>query len=150
MPASGRTGFSLIELIIVALLLGILAGLAAPSLDEQVRRMRMRATLDELTSDIYRARAHAARTGVRIRIEFKPARGCADAYVLRAAEGGQLIDSVPRPGQGGTCLTANVTQAMLIDSRGMLVGSPRTIRARAGRHADSMTVSIAGRVYRWY
>jgi hypothetical protein len=44
----------------------------------------------------------------------------------------------------------NVAQAMVIDSRGMLVGSPRMIHGRAGSQADSVSVSMAGRVYRWY
>jgi hypothetical protein len=38
---------------------------------------------------------------------------------------------------------------MRIDARGILTGSPRTVRAAAGGVADSVVISIVGRVLRW-
>jgi hypothetical protein len=63
---------------------------------------------------------------------------------------GMVVDSVGVRGAGGVCLSSNVARAMVIDSRGMLVGSPRMIYGRAGEQVDSVSVSMAGRMYRWY
>ena len=54
------------------------------------------------------------------------------------------------PAHRSVCLRANVAQPLVIDSRGMLVGSPRMIYGQAGGQTDSVSVSIAGRIYRWY
>lgn len=144
-----RGGHSLVELLAALTLVAIIASLAAPALAGEVERIRVRAALDGLTADIYRARVIAALRGTRLNLAFLPDRGCAAAYVVRRRDDGATLDSVPLAQRGSPCLTSNVRGAMSIDSRGMLVGSPRTIRARLGSHADSITVSIAGRVYRW-
>jgi type IV fimbrial biogenesis protein FimT len=145
-----RAGFSLIELLSVLTVVGILASLAAPSMTAQVERTRMRSSLDLLAAHLSRARVLAVRAGVRLEVHFRPNHGCASAYVVSRAHDGMTLDSVALPDAGRVCLSSNVRQKMVIDSRGMLVGSPRMIYARAGARADSISVSIAGRVYRWY
>lgn len=148
MRTRSHGGHSLIELLAALATVAVLASLAAPALTGEVERIRVRAALDGLTADIYRARAIAALRGTRLNLALVPPRGCAAAYLIRRRRDGAVLDSVPLP-RGAPCLSSNVEAAISIDSRGMLVGSPRTIRARLGSHADSITVSIAGRVYRW-
>ena len=144
-----RAGFSTIELLAVLIVVSVLASIAAPAFTAQARRMRVHAVLDHFVADLYRARAYASRRGVRLAVSLKPATGCAVAYVIRRAEDASLVDSVPLSGLGrGVCVTSNVGRSMSINSRGMLVGSPRVVRASAGRHRDSVSISIAGRSYR--
>lgn len=144
-------GFTLVELITALVLVSVLAGLAAPAFTARLQRMRMRAALDHLTSDLYRARAYAVAHGVRVTIRLRPAGRCAAAYVMRRADDGSVVDSVRLAAHAdGVCITSNVQRAMSINSRGMLLGSPRVIRARSGAQVDSLTVSIVGRIYRWY
>ena len=145
----GPAGYSLVELLAALTLVAVLAALAAPALAGEIAEIRVRSTLDRLTADIYRTRALAAVRATRLNLAFVPARGCAAAYVVLRREDGVRLDSVSLSDRGGVCLTSNASDAMSINSRGMLVGSPRTIRARLGDRADSITVSIAGRVYRW-
>lgn len=142
-------GSTLVELLAALTLLAILAGLAAPALGAELRRARIRTTLDRLTADIYRARAIAVVRGARLTLSFEPPQGCATAYRLARRDDGAVLAEVRIPQRTGPCLTSNAPQAMSFDTRGMLVGSPRTIRARIGDQADSLTISIAGRVYRW-
>jgi prepilin-type N-terminal cleavage/methylation domain-containing protein len=146
----GHAGFSLIELLTALVLLGVLASLAAPAMSTQLRRARVRSALDLLTADVYRARVLAVREAGRFELAFRPAAGCARAYVLVRVADGMVLDSVDLQAPGGVCLSSNAAQAMVIDSRGMLVGSPRKIYGRAGGEVDSVTVSMAGRLYRWY
>jgi prepilin-type N-terminal cleavage/methylation domain-containing protein len=143
-----RAGFSMIELVTVLTLVGVVASLAAPAMMAQVRRARVRAALDLFTADVYQARVLAVREAGRFRIAFLPASGCASAYVILRAADGATVDSVAT--RGAVCLSSNVAQAMVIDSRGMLAGSPRMIYGRAGEEVDSVSVSMAGRLYRWY
>jgi len=146
-----RAGFTLIELLIVLTLVGIVASLAAPAVNAQVERLRVRTALDLLTSHVTRARMVAVREGVRVRLRFEPATGCARVYVLSRAADGVTLDSVPlSPEHRAVCVHANVAQPLLFDSRGMLLGSPRMIYGEAGSRKDSISVSMAGRIYRWY
>ena len=145
-----RAGFSLIELLCALVLVGVMASLAVPAMTTQLRRARVRATLDLLTADVYRARVLAVREAGRFQLAFRPSEGCARAYVVVRVADGEVIDSVDLRGARGVCLTSNAAQAMSIDSRGMLVGSPRKIYGRAGEQVDSVSVSMAGRLYRWY
>lgn len=145
-----RAGFSLIELLSVLTLVSILASLAAPSVTAQVDRIRVRSSLDLFSAHLSRARVLAVRGGLRYEVRFRPGQGCAAAYVLSRADDGTTLDSVALPARHGVCLSSNVPQKLMIDSRGMLVGSPRMIYGRAGAQLDSVSVSMAGRVYRWY
>ena len=146
-----RAGFTLIELLSVLTLVGIVASFAAPAMTAQVDRLRVRTSLDLLTSRIAQARMLAVREAIRVHLRFEPADGCARAVVLSLAAGPATLDSVPLPDtHRSVCLRANAAQPLVIDSRGMLVGSPRKIYGQAGEQVDSISVSIAGRVYRWY
>ena len=149
MNARPVAGHTLVELLVALTLLAILASIAAPALGAEVRRMRVRATLDRLTADIYRARATAAARGTRVTLAFEPLDGCATGYVLARRDDGAVLARETLPARARPCLTSNAPRAMSFDTRGMLLGSPRTIRARMGDQADSITISIAGRVYRW-
>ena len=148
MRTHGRAGFTLIELLSVLTLVGIVASFAAPAMTAQMERIRARTALDLLTSRVSQARMLAIRQAIRVHLRFEPASGCAGALVLSRPSDGATLDSIPL--SPSVCLRANVAQPLVIDSRGMLVGSPRMIYGRAGRQVDSVSVSIAGRIYRWY
>jgi prepilin-type N-terminal cleavage/methylation domain-containing protein len=127
MRPRSRAGHTLLELLAALALLAVVAALAAPALVGAVHRARVRSALDLRTAAL----------------------GCASAYLLVRHDSGERLDSVPLDPRRDVCLTSNVPAPIRIDSRGMLVGSPRTVRARAGATADSLAISIAGRVYRW-
>lgn len=153
-----RSGFSLIELVTVLVLVGVLASLAAPAFDQAVARMRTRSAISRFAGDVYHARILALRSGRSVVLRFPGAARCAaggtnrygtDHYVLVvkdtperevkrvALEGGQL------------CLEMNQSDSIRFDSRGLLRGlGNRSVVARRGSVRDSLTISRAGRVLR--
>jgi len=70
--ASG--GFTIVELMVVVAILGILAALAAPSFTETIRRYRVNAITDDLSSSIQLARSEAIRR--RLQVGLTRTMGC--------------------------------------------------------------------------
>ena len=63
-------GFTLLELLIVVLVLGILAGLAFPVLVTSVTDARLRGAVSEVATALRYAKASAMNTGRRCRVVF--------------------------------------------------------------------------------
>lgn len=142
-------GTTLIELLVVLAIVLLLSALAVPNMSGYIDRAGVRAALDGLTGDLYQARSLAVREGTRIQLRFVPRSGCADRYELVRMDHDVVMRTVPVEGRArGVCLRSNVSRAFSIDSRGMLVGSARTVFATAGNQKDSIIISIVGRVYR--
>lgn len=146
---SDPSGYTLTELILLLALFALLSALAVPSFSNVLARDRTRAILDRLSGDLYLARSVAVRRAQPITIRFDPPTGCAARYELVDVGGEVLRRVTTDPGDTGVCLESNVDRAMRVNARGLLVGSPRTIRASRGEVADSVTISMVGRVYRW-
>lgn len=142
-------GYTLIELCLLLVLFALLSSLAVPSLSGTLSAARTRAALDRLSADIFLARSMAARAGSPILVRFDPPSGCAEFYELTDATGAVLRRASTSVADTGVCLSSNVARAMKVNSRGMLTGSPRTLRAASGAARDSATISMVGRVYRW-
>jgi prepilin-type N-terminal cleavage/methylation domain-containing protein len=152
MYTSQRTGFSLLELLLALVLVGILATIALPPLNAYLQRVRMRGTLDRFTTDLFHARMIAVRSGERIHVRLEPGpAGCVGWYEIRYAETGEVLRRVNlAPAAAGPCLTVSGTPTISINSRGMPVGAQRTIRVKSGALGDSLRISIVGRVNRLY
>jgi type II secretory pathway pseudopilin PulG len=140
-------GTTLIELLIVLALIGLLTALAVPNMTGYLERARVRGALDRLTGDLYQARVVAVREGTRIQLRFVPNSGCAARYELYRADREEVMRAVTVEGPG-VCLRSNVSRGLSIDSRGLLLGSSRTVFASAGGQRDSLIISIVGRVFR--
>ena len=150
MRRSAGSGFTLLELLLVLALLAILTGMAAPRLHGYLERARLRGVLDRFTADLYQARALAARSGERVLIRFVPGPdGCAERYQLLHRDPERVLREVDlRSGVPGHCLTISGSPTVHINSRGLPSGAARTVRVRSPAGADSLTISMVGRVYR--
>lgn len=81
------SGFSLLELIVVLVVLGVLAGLVTPMLARQTGAGRERRTLDSLASYFLADRLDAMRTGRTLIITITPAPEVLHIETVAAAEG---------------------------------------------------------------
>lgn len=144
-----RPGHTLAELLTVLTLLGLLAGLAAPALARAHQRLRVRAALDRFVAELYYARGHAARSGRAVYLRLSPGRGCAASYSLAAAPRAPPFRAVRLDGAGPrVCLVVRGAPVIRIDPRGMPDGAARTVTASLGGAADSLRISLVGRVHR--
>lgn len=157
-PASGcaRGGFTLIELMIAVVVLGIMAGLAAPRMTAYLNFNFLDQTANRLTGDIAYARMVAVRTSQRVRVEFT-----ASEYRIRRGTEANPVKTVPLETEqagmsigvsGGTwtgTLPPGTIGAIEFDSRGILRnGGPSTINLSRNGRMESLCVTITGRVKR--
>ncbi len=151
-----NSGFTLVELLTVVILVGILASLAAPALSGQIARAQTQSTLNALRNDLFYARMSAVRGwhSVEVRFRWNADKSCADSYdILALSEPERIVKQVPvsteRP---GVCLRMNnLNNPLVFNSRGV----PSKVVARSfyashGAAADSMRLSQAGRLARFY
>ncbi|MBK9571346.1 MAG: GspH/FimT family pseudopilin [Rhodoferax sp.] len=65
-PTAYQLGFTIIELLVVIVILGVLAALAAPSFTETIKRYRVNSIRDSMTSAIQLAKSDAIRRRVPV------------------------------------------------------------------------------------
>jgi type II secretion system protein H len=80
-------GFTLLEVLVVVVILGILASMAAPSLRGMVDHAFTSRVLNRLVADIYFTRTTAVRDGVRYQLRYEHVdiggRNCIHRYEIK-------------------------------------------------------------------
>jgi type IV fimbrial biogenesis protein FimT len=66
-----RSGFTLVELLIVIAIIGIIAGLAVPSYQGMIERNRLKQVVESLKSDLQLARARAIKSSENVIVSRK-------------------------------------------------------------------------------
>lgn len=146
--SGSRWGFTVIELLIVIIIIGVLTGIALPKLSTAAQKSNVRSTRIELASMVTRARAAAIQ------------RGCVDSLHINTSTSVAWVTACKLSGSGrdtvgpvdnlnkrfGVTLSASKTDYGY-DPRGILVGfSGGKITITGSGYSDSVVINNVGKV----
>lgn len=150
-PGRADEGYTLIELIVVLVVVGLVASLAVPSVREEVNRIRVRGALNRVVGQLHRARMTAVESGAPTRVVLQSANGgCVERIRIVTVPGGEERSIEADVLLPGLCMRHTGDSILNFDSRGMLKPPARSIRVSYGGAADSVVLSIAGRIRRTF
>jgi type IV fimbrial biogenesis protein FimT len=107
-PKTKSPGFSLVELMITIVVLGILVSLGMPSFREMLRNAEIRAAAESVTNGLQRARAEAVARNANVKFVLGTGSSWTVDYVVKPVSTDPAIDT--RAGSEGS---ANVTVTAL-------------------------------------
>jgi prepilin-type N-terminal cleavage/methylation domain-containing protein len=148
------TGYTLVEVLLVAVLLCLALAVALPPLLGWVRLLQARAVAERFIADVHAARMLAVRQAERVEVRFSVAEPgpCLAGYaVVVVGPPERVVRSVALDGAPASCLASATVTPLRFSSRGSprgVVG--RTVEVRRGARSDSIVVSALGRVRRSY
>jgi prepilin-type N-terminal cleavage/methylation domain-containing protein len=142
MKATGRRrsrGFTMIELMIVLVVMGIVAAAAAPSFREYTSRSRLRGVAAEAYSDLQYARSESVQRYRAVRITFS-----STGYVVDVPATGETLRSVTF-GNGITGTGAMVATFDPIRGQATVTDAPTTLATTGSTAQARLNVNAIGR-----
>lgn len=104
MRQHGEGGYTLAEIMIVMVILGILASLALPNLGPIFSKDKLRASTTSVTSSLYQARTKAVNEGALYGVQFL---STGEFYVVSEPKGTPVRSGVPYRLEEGITITEN-------------------------------------------
>ncbi|MBN2399545.1 MAG: prepilin-type N-terminal cleavage/methylation domain-containing protein [Candidatus Aminicenantes bacterium] len=137
-----KNGFSLIELLLVLVLIGIFVGMTVNFSYRNKDRWALRDTAREITSVYYQAKQRAARENASVRIDVT-----ADHYAYYWDKAGtwEALRNEPLPKNITASSTANFLinpSGFILDPATLKIAGSQTITLQAPRGADFDTMTI--------
>lgn len=147
--------FTLVELILVLVLIGLALAIAGPPLAEAYWRSSARGAVDEFVTTHELARSTAVRYGrvARLRIDAAGGRFWAEVDTGQTGSGRRVIGGVKRVGDVGLRMTSD-RSTICFDSRGLATrreaceSADVTVIFSAPNWADTVEVTALGKVLR--
>jgi type IV fimbrial biogenesis protein FimT len=142
-----QTGVTLIELIIVLVIAGILATMAAPSFSDLINKTRQNSAMSQLSGDLNRARGEAIKRNQRVLLCIRSTDTVCDNSITNWANGWLVCYD---ENQDGVCDTATATNANPIVVRSalsstlVLIGTSPVRFNPSGTAGGASTLTLGG------
>jgi type IV fimbrial biogenesis protein FimT len=144
-----RGGFSLAEVLVVLVIVGIALAMAVPRLEGALHKSALTGALNQTASDLTLARLRAVRQARRASLAINAA-GTGYSVIVDPTGTPDTVKSVSFASDAKGLVLSPASTSVTFDSRGLLVtGNATIVAARQGRR-DSVFVSGVGRIYRGY
>lgn len=148
----GRAGFTLVELLVVLLLMGLVLSMVGPRFAGSIRYFTARSATSQVVADLSLARTQAVREGRTVSLRILNATQYRVTVDNPDGTQAREVKNVTLDGAGRGVALAPVGTRIAFDSRGMRrtdagVGTQVTI-TREGAEPDIINVTIVGRVQR--
>jgi prepilin-type N-terminal cleavage/methylation domain-containing protein len=144
-----RGGFSLAEMLIVLVIIGIALAMAVPRMQGVLHESALQGSLNQVASDLTLTRLRAVRGASRASLTINAA-GTGYTVVVDPTGTPQTVKTVSFATDPRGLVLSPANTSVTFDSRGLLVtGTTTIVAARQGRR-DSVFVTGVGRVYRGY
>jgi type II secretion system protein H len=143
-----RSGFTMVELLVVLILAAIISSMVVPKFFGFVRQMSARSATSQVVADLTLARTQAVREGRTVSLRVTGP----STYKVTLDNGTAIVRTIKtvdvKGGQRDVTLAPNGGR-VIFDSRGMMptVSTPQLRVIRTGK-TDTVSVSAVGRVYR--
>ncbi len=124
MTVRGKNGFTLVELIIVIMLIGIVVGVAAPVLREYSVDANLKSAVRNLKSDMELAKLRAIRENARVVMDFDTTNNSYEAFVDDGSGGGTAGNNA-KDGSEVTVTTVSIPANVTMYEASFPGGIPR-------------------------
>jgi prepilin-type N-terminal cleavage/methylation domain-containing protein len=148
-------GFSMVELLITLVLLGIVAAIAIPSYRGWIENSNLKAAGRMISSDFYEARARASAENRPYTITYSPDPTNTCRIQAAAANNLPAVDETKTLGEFGSARMTSVNGgaaavAVLIQSRGSVSPAGTVVVTNARNSTGTITLLITGRAHVTY
>jgi len=144
-----RGGFTLAEMLIVLVIIGIALAMAVPRMQGVLHKSALHGALNQMASDLTLTRLRAVRSATRVSLSINAA-GTGYSVIVDPTGAVDTVKTVSFVDDARGLTFSPASSSVTFDSRGLLVSGTTTITATRQGRSDSLSISGVGRIYRGY
>lgn len=144
-----RGGFTLAEMLIVLVIIGIALAMAIPRMQGVMHEASLQGALNQVASDLTLTRLRAVRGDARASLAINAA-GTGYVVIVDPTGTPDTLKKVSFANDAKGLTFSPTGTSVTFDSRGLLVTGTATIKATRQGRIDSLMVTGVGRIYRGY